>query len=90
VGAVRAPRAWRVRRLRQRPERREDRHFVLDAVREGQMQRSVALSNGATQYNLDLPNGPYVLHLRFVDAKSKTDLLSASETPISVDGQDRL
>jgi hypothetical protein len=65
-------------------------HFVLDAMREGQVQRSVDLSNGATQYNLDLPNGPYVLKLRFVDAKSKTDLLPASETPITVSGQDRL
>lgn len=65
-------------------------HFMLEAVRDGKVQRSLDLVNGATQYNLDLPNGAYLLRLRFVDAKSRDDLLPASETSVSVSGQDRL
>jgi hypothetical protein len=64
-------------------------HFVIEAVREGRVLRSVDLANGATQYNLDLPNGDYVLRLRFVDARQR-ELLPASETPVSVNGQGRL
>src|SRR5262249_18524041 len=61
-------------------------HFIVEAMRDGKLQRSLDLANGATQSNLDLPNGNYVLRLRFVDAKSRADLLPASDTAIFVAG----
>lgn len=65
-------------------------HFMLD-VRQGErVVRAVDLSNGATQTNVSLPNGAYQLHLRFVDGKSKRDLLPPSESTVVVTGQERL
>lgn len=65
-------------------------HFLLEVLRDGRLQRLVDLSNGATQTNLALANGRYVLRLRFVDGKSRSDLLPVSETTVVVNGQDRL
>ena len=65
-------------------------HFLLEVMRDGKLQRQVDLSNGATQTNLALANGRYVLRLRFVDGKSRNDLLPVSETAVVVSGQDRL
>jgi hypothetical protein len=65
-------------------------HFLLDILRDGKPVRTADYANGATQSNLSLPNGNYVLRLRFVDTKGRTDLLPASETNVTVNGQDRL
>jgi hypothetical protein len=65
-------------------------HFVLDVLQDGRSQRVVDLANGATQSNLGLPNGRYMLRLRFVDGKTKADLLPPSETTVVVNGQERL
>lgn len=63
--------------------------FALDILRDGRLVRTVDLSNGATQSNLSLPNGPHLLRLRFVDPASRRDLLPASETQVLVSGQER-
>lgn len=63
--------------------------FVLDLLKDGALVRTQALNNGATQTTLALPNGSYRLRLRFVD-NSQRDLLPASETNITVAGQERL
>lgn len=65
-------------------------HFLLEILRDGRLLRMVDLSNGATQTNLGLANGRYVLRLRFVDGRTRSDLLPASETTVLVNGQDRL
>ncbi len=64
--------------------------FVLELLRDGAVLRTQALNNGATQTTLALPNGSYRLRLRFVDASGRTDLLPASETTVTVVGQERL
>jgi len=56
----------------------------------GRLLRTVDLANGATQANLALPNGSYGLVLRFVDGRTRRDLLPASETAVSVSAQDRV
>ncbi|MDE1949778.1 MAG: DUF4399 domain-containing protein [Burkholderiales bacterium] len=65
-------------------------HFLLDILQDGQAMRSLDFSNGATQTNLSLANGGYLLRLRFVDGRSRRDLLPASGTRIVVNGQERL
>ena len=64
--------------------------FQLDVLRAGQPLRTVDLSNGATQTDLSLPNGSYVLRLRFVDAATRRDLLPPSDTSITVNSQERI
>lgn len=65
-------------------------HFLLEVLRDGRLQRTVDLANGATQTSLSLPNGRYLMRLRFVDGKTRADLLPASETNLLVSGQERL
>lgn len=65
-------------------------HFMLEVLQGGRLQRQVDYSNGATQGNLALANGSYVLRLRFVDGKSRNDLLPPTETSVNVVGQERL
>jgi len=65
-------------------------HFLLEIVHDGQMQRINELGNGATQTNLVLANGSYVLRLRFVDRSGRNDLLPPAETRVTVAGQERL
>jgi len=65
-------------------------HFALEILQEGRLVRSNDLSNGATQSNLALPNGSYLLRLRFVDGARRTDLLPPSETTVVVTAQERL
>ena len=65
-------------------------HFVLEILREGRLLRSNDLVNGATQSNLTLPNGSYLLRLRFVDGARRVDLLPPSETNVVVTAQERL
>lgn len=65
-------------------------HFMLEILQGGRLQRLMDYSNGATQGNLVLANGTYTLKLRFVDGKTRADLLPASETTIVVSGQERL
>ena len=65
-------------------------HFILDVRQGSALIRSVDLSNGATQTNLSLVNGVYQLGLRFVDGKTRRDLLPASEMTIVVNGQERI
>jgi hypothetical protein len=65
-------------------------HFMLDVKQGERTLRTVDLSNGATQANLTLANGSYGLVLRFVDGKTKRDLVPPAETAISVAGQERL
>jgi hypothetical protein len=65
-------------------------HFLLEILRDGQLQRSSELGNGATQTNLALANGNYVLRLRFVDRTGRNDLLPPTETRVTVASQERL
>jgi hypothetical protein len=65
-------------------------HFMLEILQEGRLVRLMDYSNGATQGNLGLANGTYTLRLRFVDGKTRADLLPASETTVTVSGQERL
>jgi hypothetical protein len=65
-------------------------HFVIDVLDGARnLQRTVDLSNGATQANLSLANGVHRLRLRFVD-NNGADLLPAHELPIRVVAQDRI
>ncbi len=65
-------------------------HFHLDVRQAGAVVRAVDLSSGATQTNLALPNGVYQLQLRFIDGKTRRDLLPVTETTVVVTGQDRI
>ncbi len=65
-------------------------HFILDVRQGSRLVRSVDLANGATQANLTLPDGAYQLVLRFVDGKTRRDLLPAYESQVTVGGQERL
>ncbi len=65
-------------------------HFVLETLREGREPKLQDFANGATQTTVALADGRYRLRLRFVDAKSRTDLLPPAEIGVSVLGQDRL
>lgn len=65
-------------------------HFMLELRQDGRLLRTVDLSNGATQSNLTLPDGGYRLRLRFVDGKTRRDLLPVYESTVQVDGQERL
>jgi hypothetical protein len=65
-------------------------HFLLEVSQGGRLLRTVDLANGATQTNLALPNGNYGLVLRFVDGRTRRDLLPPSESSISVAAQDRI
>jgi hypothetical protein len=63
--------------------------FVLDVLDAGRTPvRRVEMVNGATQTNLALANGSYVLRLRFVDANG-SDMLPVHEQPLRVVGQER-
>lgn len=65
-------------------------YFVLDVLRpDGAAVQNQDLSNGATQAMLYLQPGSYTLRLRFVDDTGRKDLVPASETRITVAGQDR-
>lgn len=65
-------------------------HFMLDVLRiDGRPVQAVDLSHGATQATLRLPNGNYVLRLRFLDDSGRVDLLPAAVTGLVVTAQDR-
>lgn len=64
-------------------------HFVLELRQEGRATRRHVLDNGATQLNLDLPDGRYGMTLRFVSATG-TELLPAYEATLVVAGQNVL
>lgn len=64
-------------------------HFVLELRQEGRAIRRHVLDNGATQLNLDLPDGRYGMTLRFVSAIG-TELLPAYEATLVVAGQNVL
>lgn len=67
-------------------------HFMLDVLARADRKpvQSFDLSNGATQTNLFIPVGNYLLRLRFVDPASGADLLRPHELPVSVTQQDRI
>lgn len=65
-------------------------HFMLEVRQAGRLLRTVDLSNGATQANLTLADGSYQLLLRFVDGKTRRDLLPAYDAQVVVVGQERL
>ncbi|HEU4457525.1 MAG TPA: DUF4399 domain-containing protein [Methylibium sp.] len=65
-------------------------HFILDVLQGDRLVKTVDLSNGATQANLVLANGGYQLQLRFVDGKTRRDLLPPALTGIVVQSQERL
>ncbi len=65
-------------------------HFVLETLRDGREPKVQDFANGATQTTVALADGRYRLRLRFVDAKSRADLLPPAEIGVSVLGQDRL
>ena len=58
-------------------------HFILDTVQGSKPGKSRALVDGATQTDIDLPNGRHLLRLKFVDAKGE-ELLPATEIDITV------
>ena len=65
-------------------------HFTLDVLRvDGGVVQALDLANGATQATLYLQPGAYMLRLRLLDDTGRKDLVPASETRISVAGQDR-
>jgi hypothetical protein len=67
-------------------------HFMLEVLTRTDRKpvQSLDLSNGATQANLFVPVGSYVLRLRFVDPASGADLLRPHELPVNVTQQDRI
>ena len=67
-------------------------YFILDVLARSDRKpvQSFDLSNGATQANLFIPVGSYLMRLRFVDSKSCADLLRPHELPVSVTQQDRI
>jgi hypothetical protein len=65
-------------------------HFTLDVLRDGAVVQAPDLANGATQTTLHLPPGSYSLRLRFLDDSGRKELVPASETRVTVAGQDRL
>ena len=67
-------------------------HFMLEVLNRAdrKVARTFDLSNGATQANVFVGVGAYVLRLRFVDATRGADLLAPHELPVSVAAQDRL
>ncbi|MEO8056821.1 MAG: DUF4399 domain-containing protein [Burkholderiales bacterium] len=67
-------------------------HFMLDVLARADRKpvQSFDLSNGATQTNLFIPVGNYLLRLRFVDPVSGVDLLRPHELPVNVTQQDRI
>ena len=67
-------------------------HFMLDVLTRAERKpvQSFDLSNGATQANLFIPVGSYLLRLRFVDPASGADLLRPHELPVNVTQQDRI
>jgi hypothetical protein len=65
-------------------------HFMLDVLGpSGRPVQAVDLSHGATQVNLFLAPGGYVLRVRFV-SDSGSELLPPLEHPVSVTAQERL
>lgn len=67
-------------------------HFMLDVLTRAERKpvQSFDLSNGATQTNLFVPVGNFLLRLRFVDPTSGADLLRPHELPVNVTQQDRI
>jgi Domain of unknown function (DUF4399) len=65
-------------------------YFILEVRQGGRLVRVIDLANGATQSNLSLPDGAYQLALRFVDGRTRRDLLPAYEAEVFVAGQERL
>lgn len=64
-------------------------HFTLEVLAGGRNVQSIDLSHGATQANLFLAPGPYVLRLRMLDDTGAKDLLAAAELNITVVAQER-
>jgi Domain of unknown function (DUF4399) len=62
-------------------------HFVLEVLSKADRRpvQRLDLSNGATQANVFVGVGAYVLRLRFVDPASGADLLRPHELPVSVE-----
>ena len=67
-------------------------HFILEVLARADRKpvQSFDLSNGATQANLFIGVGSYLLRLRFVDPANGADLLRPHELPVSVTQQDRI
>lgn len=67
-------------------------HFMLEVLARADRKpvQSFDLSNGATQTNMFIPVGNYLLRLRFVDPASGADLLRPHELPVNVTQQDRI
>jgi hypothetical protein len=67
-------------------------HFMLDVLSKADRKvvHAFDLSNGATQANVFVGVGAYLLRLRFVDPASGADLLRPHELPINVAAQERL
>ncbi len=67
-------------------------HFMLEVLAKAdrRLVQSFDLSNGATQANVFVGVGAYVLRLRFVDPASGADLLRPHELPVSVTQQERV
>jgi len=67
-------------------------HFMLDVLTRADRKpvQSFDLSNGATQANLFIPVGSFLLRLRFVDPVSGADVLRPHELPVTVTQQDRI
>jgi hypothetical protein len=63
--------------------------FLLELRQDGRSVRRHDLTNGATQLNLNLPNGSYGMTLRFIGAGG-ADLLPPYEASLVVSGQEQL
>ena len=65
-------------------------HFVIELTLGGKPVPAPDLSNGATQANLFLAPGSYVMRLRFVSSDGQRELVPAQELAVPVVAQDRL
>ena len=65
-------------------------HFMLDVQSAGKSVQLVDLGNGATQTNLFLSPGAYLLRLRLLDDARAKDLAPPAELNITVAAQERL
>lgn len=64
-------------------------HFIVDLFAGGRLQKNYTLANGATQANVFVGVGDYLMRLRFVDDKG-SDLLPAHEMALRVVAQERI
>ncbi|MDT7837153.1 DUF4399 domain-containing protein [Aquabacterium sp. OR-4] len=65
-------------------------HFVAQVLKGGRTVQTLDLANGATQSTLSLPEGQYLLRLRFIDTSTGRDLLPPHEHQLPVVAHERM